>query len=108
MKPVAVTNDDLGLFVSRKRKSEVYRHSSEVEILQLERDKMDFFFACYFGFSLCVAFYLGVNHLLIWPHVPWLLILWFIGYFLSRKNRRLDGFLSLLASRNTLERHEHN
>jgi hypothetical protein len=101
MKPITVTNDDLGAFVTRKRKSEVYLHSSELEIVLRERDKMEYFLAAYLAFALCGAFSLGVIHTKIGHIVPWIPLLWLGGYILIRKNRKLDGYLSLIASRNS-------
>lgn len=50
-----MTNNDPELFVSRKRESEVYWHSSEIEIIQCDEDKMDFFLAFCLGAALCIV-----------------------------------------------------
>jgi hypothetical protein len=99
MTTLEVTNDDLGAHLAAKRRSEVYRHASDLEILQRERSKMEYFLACYVGVALCIAFAIGAHPIHVGIFIPWLLILWYGAFILIRKGRKLDGYFGLLASR---------
>jgi hypothetical protein len=98
MKRHAVTNDDLAAFLERMKLRESYRNLADIEILQLERDKANFFLSSYVGLSLFVALFTGTHQLAIYSF-PFLIVLFFGALFFMKRERRLDDFIVFLISR---------
>jgi hypothetical protein len=96
MTPLDATNDDLLTFLARKKKTEVYRCSTDLEILARERSKAGYLLAIYIMFAVVASYQIGARASGLGFVIPVL----FIGaWLLMRRQRRLDDFIVLEMTR---------
>ena len=96
MTPSDANNDDVADFLATKKKAEVYRSSTDLEILTRERDKIGYVLSLYVALICALSYSIGSHFrsfrifVPLFPIVAWLLI---------QRYRRLDDYVVLQITR---------